>query len=144
LIRITFSEKKIGIPTFRIILTSVNASRAIIALLLALVIQWSQVLGCTAAGSANTCETSATPMSCCDGHDSCPCVSESDPVQKPAPLAPATLDLKLLVAKAVDLLDTAAWISPASEIARVIPHHPEFRSGFAGVPLSVAYCSFVI
>lgn len=84
-------------------------------------------------------------MSCCDGLKSCPCAKECDPAQKPGPLIPAGADLKLLVSKASEPtgLDTPT-IPQTEELIENVASQTDVRSAFAGVPLSVAFCRFVI
>ena len=118
--------------------------KSIIALFMGLVIQLSQVQSCVAAISAGPSGAKATPMCCCAGLESCPCVSDRAPEQKPAPLIPAAVDLKWLLPKAsaTNILD--APVSPREETGISTASRAEARWAYAGVPLSVAFCRFVI
>lgn len=118
--------------------------KAIIALLMGLVIQLSQVQSCVAAIPAGPSEAEAHSMCCCDGLKSCPCASDRSGNEQPAPLIPATVDLKLLVAKAAGTNSFDVPVSPRSATVVATASHPEARSAYAGVPLSVAFCRFVI
>lgn len=115
--------------------------KAVIALFLGLVIQFSQVQSALAA-SIYACGDMEQSMSCCEG--SCPCISETDSDQKPAPLIPATLDLKWLVSKPQEADRFIAMVSPPAASVLPIAGARESRPGYSGVPLSVAFCSFVI
>lgn len=117
--------------------------KSIIALFMGLVIQFSQVQASLAAGTAKSCGRGES-MSCCDGLKSCPCASEGDSDQKPAPLAPVAVDLKWLVSKPAEPQTLEALISPPSDAVVPAATGPEFAGGYAGVPLSVAFCRFVI
>lgn len=115
--------------------------KAIIALLMGLVIQLSLVHVCPAeipVGSAGI------KMCCCEGLQSCPCASNRSPDQKPAPLIPAAADLKLLISKTPESssLDAPIFIHPAAVVATA--SRAQARSAYAGVPLAVAFCRFVI
>ena len=118
--------------------------RSIVALFLGLLIQLSQVQSCLAAEPAKPCATKAHPGCCCDGMRSCPCAKDSDQNQKPAPLIPAALDLKLLISKTPGTHGLDALIPPPAAAVVFTASSPKSRNGFAGVPLSVAFCRFVI
>ena len=118
--------------------------RSIIALFMGLVIQLSQVQLCVAAESTKSCATSGDRMSCCEGLKSCPCAKKSDPVEKPAPLVPAAVDLKLFVSKASGPSGFDVIHFPQSVRVLVSAARRESNTGYAGVPLSVAFCRFVI
>ena len=118
--------------------------RSIIALFMGLVIQLSQMQVCVATEPAKSCATSGHRMGCCEGLESCPCAKKSDPSEKPAPLVPAAVDLKLFVSKAsgpgcLDVIHFPRSIRVLGSAAR-----RESKTGYAGVPLSVAFCRFVI
>jgi hypothetical protein len=118
--------------------------KSIIALLLGLVIQLSQVPACMADLPLIPCATSALPMDCCEGLKACPCAKENDRNQKPSPLTPAAADLKLLISKAPESIRLATLFSPPADAVLVTASSLENRSGYEGVPLSVAFCMFVI
>jgi hypothetical protein len=119
----------------------VVAVKSIIVLLLGLVLQLSQTKPCLAAQTTQAC---AADMSCCGDLKSCPCASESRRNEKPAPLLPAGVDLKVLLSKAPEapVLETRLYPAAKSRVAVVSP--APFRSGYAGVLLSVAFCRFII
>lgn len=119
------------------------AFKAFIALFMGLVIQLSQVRVPVATESVKSCGNGDT-MSCCAGRDSCPCAKESNSEQKPAPLVPTSVDLKLLVSKTSGTGIIGISVSPPTEMVFFNTCRLEPKSGYAGVPLSVAFCSFVI
>ncbi len=118
--------------------------RSIVALFLGLVIQFSQMPSCLAAESAKPCATQAHRVCCCDGLESCPCAGNSDSNQKPTPAIPAAVDLKWLISNAPATHRPGALISPPTDAVALTESFTESRSGFAGVPQSVAFCRFVI
>lgn len=118
--------------------------KSIIALFMGLVIQWSQVQSCVAAISAGPSGTKASHSCCCAGLESCPCVSDRDPDHKPAPLVPTAVDLKQLVARTAGPNSLDVPISPRSATQVATASREESRRAYAGVPLSVAFCCFVI
>ena len=133
--------QEIGITCTNIALTLAMNFKAIISLLLGLVIQLSQVQACPAANSAGCAEVTAC---CCEGLQSCPCASDRTPDQKPAPLIPATVDVKLFISKTTESssLDAPISIQPAAMVATA--SRAEARRAYAGVPFAVAFCRFVI
>ena len=118
--------------------------KAIIALFMGLVIQWSQMQSCMAAIPAGSCGGNARSGCCCEGLQSCPCASDRSPDQKPAPLIPAAVDLKWLIPKATATDSLHAPVSPQSETKVATVSRAEARRAYAGVPLAVAFCRFVI
>lgn len=117
--------------------------KAVIALFLGLVLQFSQAQSGVAALLA-TCGDVDQPMSCCEEAKSCPCLSETDPDQKPAPLVPATVDLKWFISKSAEP-DRFTPVPPSLERPVLSATRAgDTFAGYAGVPLSVAFCSFVI
>lgn len=118
--------------------------RPIIAFLMGLVLQLSQVQSCRAIETAKPCATQAHRMSCCEGLAACPCAKKNDSDQKPAPVAPATVDLKLLVSKAAEPSRIEPWSHPPTSAVILTAPRTDSESGYAGVPLSVAFCCFVI
>lgn len=118
--------------------------RSIIALFMGLVIQLSQVQPCWASAPTKSCAENSETACCCGGYQSCPCASESDSDQKPAPSIPAAPDLKPLISKAPETHIPEASATPpaAAEVPAALLI--ESINGYAGVPLSVAFCSFVI
>jgi len=119
-------------------------AKALITLILGLVLQLAQML--PAAVAASPCFSQETSCACCEGPDSCPCADNSEPEQKPAPLSSDSPSvLKLPAARVGDTRisiesPTGSHTSPAVEASPVAGP----SSGYAGVRLSVAFCSFVI
>jgi hypothetical protein len=118
--------------------------KSVITLLLALVFQLVQVLPATA--TIESCVADVACCDCCDPADSCPCAGNDEAPQKPAPLSSEPGNsLKFPVAKAsgtrVSVETAPGTGSPAAVAAPSITGH---LSGYTGVRLSVAFCSFVI
>jgi hypothetical protein len=118
--------------------------RTVIALLMGLLIQLSQVQTCVAGGVIPSCATTARSMACCDGIKSCPCAKSSESSQKPDLPSAAAVELKWLVSKTGETDLPGTSVSPSKDAARPAATVSEFYSGFVGVPLSVAFCRFVI
>ena len=118
--------------------------KSIIALFMGLVIQLSQMQSCMAATAADPSGVNARPMCCCEGLQSCPCVSDRGPDRKPAPFIPGAVDLKWLISKATEPNILDAPVVPRTETRIFIVSRTEARWAYVGVPVSVAYCSFVI
>jgi hypothetical protein len=118
--------------------------RLFIALFLGLLIQLSYVQVCGGGPTAEPCGTAALPMGCCEGLKSCPCAEESRSDQTPAPLTVVAVDLKWHLLKAAETPACAALISPPEDSESSAAPITRVCGGFAGVPLSVAFCSFVI
>lgn len=116
----------------------------IIALLLGLLIQLSQVQLCSGGAASPSCPDMADSVSCCEGMKSCHCVTDNDTDQKPTPLAMTAVDLKVHLSKAPenDQIPIVVCLPDDS----VLTGSPAIRDyiGFAGVPLCVAFCCFVI
>jgi hypothetical protein len=118
--------------------------KAAITLMLGLVFQLAQVLP----GAAVTapCASQEAACACCEDQGSCPCMDNGKSEQKPAPLVPDSGSvLKLPAAKAGDTRVSVESLagnhpSPAVEASPVAGP----SGGYAGVRLSVAFCSFVI
>jgi len=117
--------------------------KIISALCMGLILQLSQVRLSAAAETGISCGNSES-MSCCTGRDSCPCAKESDSQQNPPPLFPATVDFKLLVSKTSEPDQLEASVSPPSDKVFSNTCRLDSMSGYAGLPLSVAFCTFVI
>lgn len=118
--------------------------RAIILLFLGLVIQLSQVRPMQDAPQAKPCAALMTATTCCGGPKTCHCIDENESSQKPAPVLPAATDLKFSF---VALSGTDAVPTPATAPSQVIflsKPVAGIRSAYSGVPLTVAFCSFVI
>lgn len=80
----------------------------------------------------------------CECFKQCPCAEKSDPGQPPAPLAPVSSDLKLLVIQPEAV--PAAWTPPVPPVESAVcpAKFSEHWVGYKGVPLAVAFCRFVI
>jgi len=118
--------------------------RSIIALFLGLLMQFSQVPSRAVDQPIQSCATQGEFMACCAGLEACPCAKESDQNQKPAPAIPAGVDLKMVIAKYSGTHGADALVLRPLETALITDSQTESRSGYAGVPLSVAFCTFVI
>ncbi len=120
--------------------------KSIVGLFLGLVIQLSQVQPCQAAESKHSCPpASAHSRSCCEGKAACPCVSKGEQVPTPNPIAPPTVDLKLAAPKLREIdIFALFYLLEFSEAVPATASASESHSGFTGVPLSVAFCTFVI
>ena len=118
--------------------------KAAITLILGMVFQLAQVL--PAAAVKPPCASHGASCSCCEGQDTCPCAKNGEPDQKPAPLVPDSGSvLKLPAAKADDTrvsIESLAGNHSPSTMAVSPAAVP--LSGYAGVRLSVALCSFVV
>lgn len=117
--------------------------KAAIAVILSLLFQWAAVAQC--AVFSETEPSPAPACDCCAGLPSCPCASDDSdgPGKPPLPVLPDTL--KLPVAKVVDSR-VGIEAPTAPQVTRVAPTRPATgaMTGFAGVRLSVAFCSFVM
>jgi hypothetical protein len=117
---------------------------SVITLILGLVFQFTQVL--PGAVVTSPCATYEASCACCTGPDSCHCADNGDTEQKSAPLVPdSSTSLKIPVAKASGTriaVESAPGAQPSATVASpLISGH---LSGYTGVRLSVAFCSFVI
>jgi hypothetical protein len=115
-----------------------------IALIFGLVFQLSQVLPGTEA--VKDCAPVASSCGCCADLDSCPCADDGEPLRSPMPLVPDNgSSSKILVAKVSDTcVAVESAQSPAHKPTVVAPRFGCHLSGYAGIRLSVAFCSFVI
>lgn len=117
--------------------------RATIALVMGLLLQWSMVQAVPTTSPAKSCGTGSA-MSCCASKQVCPCADESDSNEKPAPFAPTSPDLKL-VFTAVPASDDTVETVPTATADQASPQaRAGSIAGYPGVPLCVAFCSFVI
>ncbi len=118
--------------------------KSVIALILALVFQLVQVLPTTAA--IEFCAPVVSSCECCDPADSCPCAGNDETPQNPTPLSSESGNsLKIPLAKASGIrlsIETVAGTQPSAVMA--VPSITGQLSGYTGVRLSVAFCSFVI
>ena len=119
-------------------------SKSFFVLLVGLMIQLSHVPFCLATETTNPCGMQAHPAGCCEGLESCPCAENNDSAPKPAPLIPAAVELKWLIPQAPASNDCDPVASRPADVVTFSDSSTESRNGFAGVPLSVAFCSFVI
>jgi hypothetical protein len=125
-------------------LTHVMSVKAVITLFLGLVFQLAQAL--PGAMAASPCDTQEVSCACCAAGDSCHCAENRESSQKRAPLAPVSESVvKLPAAKAEDpriSIQSLPMIRPSEGVsAPIIAGLP---SGYRGLRLSVAFCSFVI
>lgn len=119
--------------------------RATFALIMGLLLQWSMVQAFPDATPAEHCATASAPMACCASKQVCPCVvDKGESGEKPAPLAPASPVLKLVFV-GVPSTDNSVEIAAISVAVHGSPYaRADSVAGYPGVPLSVAFCSFVI
>jgi hypothetical protein len=118
--------------------------KAVITLILGLVFQLAQVL--PGALVASPCASHGTTCACCAGQDSCPCAKSGESDHKPAPLVPDSGSiLKLPAARVGDARVSIESLAgnPSSPTVAASPV-AGLSNGYAGVRLSVAFCSFVI
>jgi hypothetical protein len=118
--------------------------KSIIALAMCLLFQWTQVSGVVdQAGQSSVAATAH--CDCCDGVPSCPCATDDGSRQEhpQLPIQPDTLNVPVVKPSdpRVELGD-----APVPQSQLVISHAPQGAPvvGYAGVRLSVAFCSFVI
>lgn len=118
--------------------------KTVVTLFLALVFQLAQVL--PPAAAIESCAVVGPGCACCDPADSCPCAGKDETHQKPAPLSSESSNtLKFPVARATGnrvSVESDPGIRPAATVAA--PAITDQTSGYTGVRLSVAFCSFVI
>lgn len=127
-----------------ITLTPVMTVKLAITLILGLVFQLAQVL--PAAVITSPCQMEQESCGCCTAGKSCHCAENEDRDQQPSP-APfdAGRTLKIPEMKSTETrvsLESVRKLDPATMIASL----PDagFVTGYTGVRLSVAFCSFVI
>ncbi|MCX8496093.1 MAG: hypothetical protein ORN51_07925 [Akkermansiaceae bacterium] len=118
--------------------------KAFLALLAGLVIQLSQVPPCLAATAAEPCAGHRQAMSCCKDLKSCPCEAKNEQAPKPAPLVPESVGFKGWVAPVPMPHEQGFTASVHAQVALFFATQTEPHAGFIGVPLSVAFCRFVI
>lgn len=119
-------------------------AKVIITFILGLVFQLAQVLpGAVVAGS---CPSHTESCGCCEAGKSCQCAENSDSDQKPSP-APIEngAALKLPGARVSETGIIAVSADGSECVSRSSAFFPTgILSGFPGVRLSVAFCTFVI
>ena len=136
-----FREKKLGILASGVILTNVMALRTIVGLMMGLAIQLALMQPLLSGSEVSHCAGST----CCEELASCPCANNDDAEKQPSPIAPAPVDSKLGAPRARHLDCSLLWIQPEVLEAEVgTTSIPASHLGFEGVPLSVAFCTFVI
>ena len=121
-------------------------AKVIITLILGLVFQLAQVL--PGAIIPASCAPHSQTCGCCAEGKSCQCSIENEPDHQQAP-KPALPDAQgVLKAPLVRPGDEEAFVHPVTETlaSAIIESTPrrESPAGFAGVRLSVAFCSIVI
>jgi hypothetical protein len=115
-----------------------------ITLLLGLVFQLAQVL--PGAVVTTLCPSHAESCECCKTAKSCHCAKSGESDQKPVP-APLNSggELKVPVMKSTETrvsVEVSRETAPSVAFAAALQSEP--ARGYAGVRLSVAFCSFVI
>ena len=139
-----FLKKKIGISISSLTLFTVIVLKSIVGLVLGLVLQLSHAGPGMAKPHGNPCAAHGHGMNCCEGLASCPCAQDSRENERPVPLLPASTDLKSFIAKAPEGSRLQVLVTPPAD-TKVVENRPALgRSGYAGVPLSVAFCTFTI
>src|SRR5690606_27045873 len=118
--------------------------RVTIALFMGLLLQLSQVQAWPSTTPAKSCGLAAAAMSCCASKQVCPCADQSDSDEKPIPLAPASASLKLVFTHLSATDDSATLVVSSSPINLFPTTRAVSTAGFPGVPLNVAFCTFVI
>ena len=114
------------------------------ALFMGLVLQISQVQSCLGAEILNSSVKNSCKMSCCEATQACPCAKECDSNQTPVPAIPVSVDLKSHFTKSPDPSHITHFTVPS--VHTVVLRCPaSFNlTLYAGVPLSVAICRFII
>jgi hypothetical protein len=118
--------------------------RTAIAVLLGLLFQWAQ-LAQSAVLTENCRDVSAAHCDCCTDLPSCPCAKDGNkgPERPPLPVLPESQKLPV-----ANLADTRLVMEEAAfpQGPRALAARPLCRpvTGYAGVRLSVAFCSFVM
>ena len=118
--------------------------KTITAFCAGMLLQLSVIASGISTGALESVRSSACASSCCENLDSCPCFESSGQDEAPAPLPPALPDLKGPLASPSEPVALVTIDSPTKEcspIACVVRNPP---GGYSGVPLTVAFCSFVI
>jgi hypothetical protein len=118
----------------------VRVFKVMMAILLTLGIQLLAVEPCL----KSTSPPESCAKSCCDGHV-CPCAKNGEPHQDSTPITPAPLAPKFFtVFKTIHGSELEALASPTVGRADHTPGNQGPHHGYLGVPLSVAFCRFVI
>jgi hypothetical protein len=125
-------------------ITATMNLKAFLALLVGLVMQLSQVPSCIAATAPEPCAGHRQAMSCCKDLKSCPCVAKNEQAPKPVPLVPVSADFKGWVVPEPVPHEHGFDAPVPAQVALFSATQIEPQAGFAGVPLSVAFCCFVI
>jgi hypothetical protein len=118
--------------------------KPVITLLLALVFQIGQMVP-AAVLPQDECALAAVPCECCAGPSSCHCASDDGPVREQQPPIHPGASVKAPVIKLADTrvaVETSGDITPPATATPAQAAAPV--TGYHGVRLSVAFCSFVI
>lgn len=118
--------------------------RTIIAIFMGLVLQISQVQSCLGAEILNSSGKNSCKMSCCEAIQSCPCAKECDSNQTPVPAIPVSVDLKSHLTKSPDPSRIPHFTVPSVHTVALRCATNFTLTIYAGVPLSVAICRFII
>jgi len=118
--------------------------RTIIAIFMGLVLQISQVQSCLGAEILNSSGKNSCKMSCCEAIQSCPCAKECDSNKTPVPAIPVSVDLKSHLTKSPDPSHILHFTVPSVHTVALKCPTNFTLTRYAGVPLSVAICRFII
>jgi hypothetical protein len=118
--------------------------KSIIALAMCLLLQWMQISG-VVEHAAQPSQAASAHCNCCEGIPSCPCATDEGPRRETPPIPIQSDILKVSAVKPSDTRIEPDDV-PAPRLRRVISQAPQASplAGYAGVRLSVAFCSFVI
>jgi len=115
-----------------------------LTLMLGLVFQLAQLSA--SAVSTSPCQTQRVSCDCCSGTSSCECAENNDSEQEqaPTPFSPGNL-LKIPAMRSTETKVSAGPLRHI-ECSATIAESPRAGpvSGYTGVSLAVAFCSFVI
>jgi hypothetical protein len=91
------------------------------------------------------CAETSSAMDCCESIKSCHCAEDHSPEPKSAPIVVVSVDIKLLLSNPPENDRFVTVVSPRSSgIRETAISTPDWHAGFMGVPLSVAFCRFLI
>lgn len=115
-----------------------------ITLILGLAFQLAQIS--TGAVIAKPCQTLGKSCKCCSGADTCHCSNNNNPDQEPAPTPPVPDGvMKIPAMKSTETNVSVGFVCGINtSFSNAVARRAGTVSGFTGIRLSVAFCSFVI